>query len=432
MALTPVNGNRYVIYVPDEGWMLFKYNGSSFESIDASGAALIVYRNFNASSSYGAGQLFYTPADLTESGLVLCALFQDNMIVNPSLSPQCGTSKLIIPRNSAEMQAILEDPLAMVLFSCVESVMPFVDCMATLIEAIHSAQLGAQRAMLNQSQKTAQVAQQVQEMVDKIHDSFFFKMMNSPACAIFFIVFAAVIMLLMAAATFFTGGLATGFFLAAIIIAVLVVIAAAALFGSAAGILNSDLQDLEDKFRTETGLDPAIEEAFEDLRAMVGTTAGLVVAAVVATAIGSMVAGYMAIKGPGGSYDRINKMNEQRAEDNQPALTKQEENSIHVGTAASGAGSTAGGAAGILEGVLTIAEGMYQLAMAPLIELHSIEKARITEWEAQSKYFGSIVKHVQEGLKNLWEYVEKMVSSQATLIRTLGDTSTTIARNISV
>ncbi|MDR3117783.1 MAG: hypothetical protein LBT98_04455 [Puniceicoccales bacterium] len=420
-------GEKYVVYVPDEGWILCKYENSYLKSIDSAGNDLKVYRNFKSETDTVAAQLVLNPST---AGLVICRLYNESAVTNPAEAAKRASTKLVIPRGSAEMQAILTDPMAMVLYNTIASMFPFLDCMGTLVEATQGAQLSSQRAMLNKSQKAAQTAAQVQEMVDKVRDSFFFKMLKSPAFAIFLIVFAVILTVLAAIATVLTGGAATALWVAIVVIIVVVVAVVTTMVAVSASNLNSELTAMENKFGDAA--DPAVKKAFQDLRNMVGTTAAVVVVVVILIALVSVLAGYLAIKGPSGSNAQIDQKNQQNAEQGKGNVSEAEAGSLHVGSICNAAGGSATGAAGAMQGVLSISEGMYQKAMAPLVELYSVMQAQIKEWDSHSKYFGSILKHLQDGLKSVWDYIEKMLSTQSSLIQSIGDTSMTIVRNMSI
>jgi hypothetical protein len=95
-------------------------------------------------------------------------------------------------------------------------------------------------------------------------------------------------------------------------------------------------------------------------------------------------------------------------------------------------GGGAGIAAGLVKGTNAIVTGILDQAIAEGEKVVAINAAKNKQFEAESKYYGSILKHFQEALKGVWEYIEKMFQTQSDLIRTLGDGSTAITRNIAM
>jgi hypothetical protein len=84
-------------------------------------------------------------------------------------------------------------------------------------------------------------------------------------------------------------------------------------------------------------------------------------------------------------------------------------------------------AVGIMQ---TMVMEWFEMALAGTKEDLSKQEATIMEWDARSKYFGSMVKHFQEGLNSLWERIEELFKSQSTLIKTLEEGAMAIVRNI--
>jgi type III secretory pathway component EscU len=256
----------------------------------------------------------------------------------------------------------------------------------------------AQRTILNKSQQALKEAHQIQDIIDKIRNSWLFKMMNSPWGIAFMALFAVLLAVLIAVIMVVSGGAA------ALIVAVIVIAVVTLAVGIAVGVNTEKTRgEIDDIGGGDAS--PRVKSAIEKAKKLLREGTLMLVGAVLLTGI--MAAGAGALFNPATSAAAVMGM-----------IT------LIVGMVTA--------AFQVLQGLMKIITARFDLFIAEVVRDINVEKAKLEKWQARSKFIGDILSHFQEGLKGFWEFIQAIIDAQSSLIKTLGDGSTAITRNIKI
>jgi hypothetical protein len=391
---------QYFVYITGVGWTRFTYDGTELKSDYA------LYRNPGGTSSGGAANMVIYPSDV---GSYLIQKYAEGKAPDGS-GLLTDVPRLTVPRKGQMLRAVLEDPLALIIYNAIQGALPFMDCMGTLTDSIYTSQIAAQKAQLRKSEKGLQDKQQMQDILDEIRDSFFYKMINSPWFGFVIAILAIAIAIIFALLTIFSAGTALVVF--AIVCVLIVAVALSLVVGISAAVANHHLKELKESFGD---ISPAVEQAFKDMKTYLTVAAWSMIGAIVLLFIASMIGGYTAGK---------NFLNQQAA-----GKAKEGDD---MGAIMGAAGNAGKGASSTIKGVNQIALAVYELAEEKFKKAVAVNAAEADQWAAQSTYYSKLLERFQKTLTGLWDHIEQLFKSQSDLIKSAGEVSLAIVGNIAI
>jgi hypothetical protein len=422
-------GDIYGIYMPANGWMLFRADnsGESLESIDGVGNSLPVYRYANekmtTTEEYKDGngntKKKVNPFRIPAKDISLYRHYKVEQKQATGLSAQPdATSDDDAVADGTKMQTLANDPIAMALYECINSVLPSIKSLTQLMGSVSSANFTTQKAIVRKTEHCIQVEDAIQKITQQASELQLVKLMENPTFQALFSwllpLLSLVLALIIAAApilSFITA------FAAAVIIytAFALMVAAIAAYVIAASVYiaiaaTSDKKTLK-KLKDEVkDIDPLLDAAVDDLKDMITSLIVGMSITLVLNMLFDIISFVMPVV--------AGAANELTAELFFRMLLR--------------LSSITGAAQGMVSGTEQIASSMLKLAMNPLVESISIQHARLEALEAESSYMTAMQNRLAQEIKSVWEYVEQMFKAQSELIKTMGDGYTSVVRNFAI
>jgi hypothetical protein len=299
------------------------------------------------------------------------------------------------------MQAMLDSQVAISLYDTINSVLPSAESAAHLLKSVIGASASVQKSILQKTEACLQLQQQLQEFLQTVQTLSLAKLMQNP---IFQTIMGVAMALITVAVALISSGICAwlGFILLAAAIAV--VVAAIAVIISSVSDSQKELDALAEKF----GADSPFIEFINNAKADVDNIGMWLIIFIIVGSVSAALSGLFAGLSAGGSGGML-FLNLIRS-----------------------AGFTAGAAVDIINGMNKMFLSYVHEDTAIMVAYYATENAKLQEWEAESSYFTSMQERLSQAVKSIWEYIEQLYKAQSDLIKTLGEGSTAITRNIAI
>lgn len=353
------------------------------------------------------------------------------------------------------LQALMNDPAAMILYKCLQSTLPMIQSMAMMTSVMSNMRTNWDKANINQTQDLMKANDVQAAALKKQRNSALFKMIQSPI----FSSLIGIISVILGVLSLFTAGATAG---VAIGLWVTIGVLAAGLVatGIAVSVLGAQLRSetkntLGEYYGDASKIPEHILEAFKEMDNMILTTTISTAISLFLDAILSVLGGFgkansLIKKVPGELAEEIGErvivhgakggMGSVLKVGIKDLLKKGLKKGLEKGVLKDlgkealqtllGALGNASIMAGVLTGIGQMRDGFYEkinaefrLAMAELQLV--VEKIK-----SESSFLRSITESLQDTLDKLMANINKLVQAQTNIIRTLGDESTTITRNM--
>ncbi|MDR1435802.1 MAG: hypothetical protein LBI39_01170 [Puniceicoccales bacterium] len=398
-------GTEFAFYLPDNGWMLFRWDGLNFVSdVD-------VYRYANGSVH----NTLKTDGDrVTKAKPLVVDRSKADFYRRHSVSGgqpivrngwQNFSGQESLEPDSPEMSALVENLSALSLYECMKAVGPSIVSTTKLLAALSSSGVVVQKNIIKKHQSCMQLSEDMQRFFDTVGKMSIIQMLESPAfqtlSALAPIIMSLIVSLIVAA----FGTFGFGFILLAAAIAGAVAsIAVAVVTTVKASKDRSKLDELEDNLGENKDL---FKDAIGAIRRFI-TTAQIVLPiiefmAVASSAIGGAAAANQAVI----SAEVIARI-------------------IYAISMSSGVMARSE------NGLLQFFSGTVHRSTAPLEENAAIANASLSKWEAVASYFSSMQERLSAAVKDAWNYMEQLYKAQTEIIKTLGEGLTALTRNVSL
>jgi hypothetical protein len=438
------DGRIYEITTPICGALFFKYNGtnSTFKSVDRTGHDLYVLSrtydntglpivvNPSTSNSPADQQLSLTVSEI-KSMHYQVGLVDDCEIMKAFSNSSLGSGIMlnIDPKSGSnysahEMRAVIEDPIAMALYTCMQLNMPYLVTMANSTRCLSSTQISMDTIGVRHSQQLLATHVALEKMLDMVRNSKLMKWLRSP---FFFIVLAAASIITMILSIFTAGGALV------VLIVVLIGIAAAAGLLIKAGLAYKDDMNEMEHVKAELGYkDKVMPEELQEIYDAYkkALTDALIIMCIVVVI--SVIAGG---KGSFGLKSAAKELAEKwiaefEEEIVNEFLQKVWENAARFVIGSGIISSSILALSSVESGISSIVSGMMRRAVAAVDEAFTKSKAQVEQLSAMSKFFKELMSHMDQSLRKLLESIQELIKTQGEIIKTLGEGSRTVTRNI--
>jgi hypothetical protein len=424
-----INGKVYEIVTPTYGALLFKYNAGKFESVDKNGNELRV-RIFKVANNgdLGAAQVgrytIYT-SDLQGKNYSIGAV-DDWKILKSFTSPTVGEGMVlnVDPRSerysSGVMQAIMEDPTSLVLYTCVQAMMPYMVTMANATRCLSSTQISFDMISMRHSQSIIQKQIAMERMMEEIRNSKLMKFLSSPWFAVILVLAA----LLIAVLCVITGGAA-----AVVISVVIATVVAVALVTTVSVLYTSDKNDME-KLKEELGytagvdMPSEIQKLYDKAQQALDVAFSVAIVMIVISAVSMAYGG--ATAGAAVEHLALQLAQNLGAEVATEAMTAVAKVLFVVGLAS----AISSGATAVVSGIHSIVEGLVMQGTAAIEYAINKVRAEVDALSAISKFFKELMSRMEQSMKILMETFQDLIKNQGEIIKTMGEGSRMVTRNI--
>ncbi|MDR3316565.1 MAG: hypothetical protein LBS68_00595 [Puniceicoccales bacterium] len=431
--MTPVNGNFYAIYIAGEGWLHFKYDGSTKtynsvkidESWNSSELKIYSYMNDENKSS---GQLKLSVSRVEKQKYQIYEMAESKKTIQKNPIDPGAADAFIAYLNSVSKEPrdmALDDPAAMVLFNCIQGVIPFIDTITVLATALGNIGIQSQRVSTNIAQFALAEKIAIQRLIDEIRNSKLMRLLKSPWFGIVMGIVATLLMLAAAIAAIFTAGTTL------IVAMIIIIIFSAALIGAAAICVSMAADDdkrrlKELKASLPADIQAALDEAFKEAEGLYTTAQAAILIGIALLVIAAVATGFFM----GGSINASSARMAKASGLSAPTKAMKGFSAVEVGS--DGLGQMMGLAATIVQAINTIVGAKEKMMMASLEKKLSEQQADAKLWEERSKYFGALYRKFNESIATLMEHLDTMIKAMSSLIKILGEGYSTIARNIAI
>lgn len=306
---------------------------------------------------------------------------------------------------SAEIQAILNNPEAAVLYRGMRSTLPFIETMGKLTLVLNEAKLILDRKAINKNQMGIYLKDIQQQALETIRNSWFYRLLGSPWSGL-------VLGLLCIAVALVAMIPGAGVFLAAALLVSIIAVTAVTLAGTIE--INKGLDELKAALKAAFGdVAQRLVDAFEELQVMLVVAAFFIILAVSLMLILSAYSGLKAAKGGGGTF---------KGGAEQWGKSMSENGGLGFKKLFSGPSKMLNQLREIINGAMMMFSAEFEHALAHL-------SAEVDQLRARSTFIDNIAEKVQSTLNKLLQYVQELAKSQSAMIKALGDTSTIVTRN---
>jgi hypothetical protein len=424
-------GKIYEIVTPTYGALFFKYQNGSFSSVDRNGNSLNV-RIFKVDD---AGTLLapdssnpftLSLADLQVRNYCIGAV-DDWEIWKSFTNPTLGEGILLNVDpvsdgySSETMEALLEDAAAMTFYTCVQAMMPYLVTMANATKCLSSSQISFEMVSMRHSQSVLQKQVAMEKMIEEIRNSKLMKFLSSPWFTLILVLAAVIIAIL----SIVTAGTA----LAVILPVVLAVVVAVALIITVSVFYAQDKENM-DKLKKDLGyangviMPKELQEMWDKAQDAL-LAAFLISLALIIISCASM--GY----GGANISTAIGNAEIQLAKAfTEKVVTETIKMAAKLSVVVGMASGVAIAATSVASGVYAIAEGLIMKGTAAMEYAISKVRTQSEGLTAMSKLFKDLMSRMEESLKMLMDTLQELIKRQSEIIKTLGEGSHAITRNI--
>jgi hypothetical protein len=417
----------YQIRIPQYGPLYFKYykEEDEFRSVDRNEKELKVYIYESAVTE---GRETYKAKDPPEQQLKLSAshvrlmrypvslvgerneLFKPQSLGASTYGIQIDTSSVL----ANEMMAIVNDPIAMILYVTSQASVPYLMTMARATEVLTRAQISTGIINIRETQRMMQESVAMEIMIEKARENRIMKWLSS---WVFFLIVIIVVLVVLFVCVFFPA-------------AFMFLVAAIALASIGTGLYVRYVTYEEEKEEWEElveelgysdaslmpeSLKKMYEAGLDSLEFSMYVFIGVLVLNVIVTAVGGNMVNTLAAK-----------LVEQFASEGIVIGINTASAIIIIGIA----GSLLYGLIQINSGLNSIIEGKVMKAKANFDAAMKLTQANMEEMAALSKFIKDMVSRMDTALKNLMEAIQEMLKNQSEIVKTLASGSQVIVRNI--
>ncbi|MDR2677483.1 MAG: hypothetical protein LBB26_02880 [Puniceicoccales bacterium] len=427
------NGKIYEIVTPLYGALLFKYTGTgtggTFSSVDRNGNSLnvCIYQMSNGVIQAPKRDWPYVimASDLPAKNYSI-GLVDDWKILKSFTSPTIGEGIAlnVDPMSdryaSSIVQALTEDSAALVLYTCVQAMMPYMVTMANATKCFSSSQISFDMISMRHSQSVLQKQTAMEKMMEEIRNSKLMKFLSSP----WFIVLLVVAAVLIALACIFTAGA-----LAVVIVAAITV----ALVATAVTLISvyyvEDKEKLEETKKNLGYTDGVVmpeelQEMYDKAQEALTTAFWVAFAMIIVSTVSMIWSG-------GTITTAISQMAQRLANLAAHGVVSEAIKRVATVLVIVGiAGSIASATTAVASGIYSIVEGLLMKGMAAVEHAISKLRAQVDALSGMSKFFKELMSRMEQSLKMLMETLQELIKGQGEIIKTLGEGSRTVTRNI--
>ncbi|MDR0727516.1 MAG: hypothetical protein LBF26_01300 [Puniceicoccales bacterium] len=431
------NGKIYEIITPAHGALFYKYQNNSFSSVDRYGNSLdIRYYCIANDGTPGAatnGVHNISVDTLVKSDYIVGAV-DDWAIWKSFTSPTIGGGVMlnVDPRSeqysSGIMQALMEDSATMTLYTCVQAMMPYMVTIANATKCLSSTQISFDMISMRHSQSVLSKQVAMEKMLEEIRNSKLMKFIASP----WFIIILVLAAVLIAALCIITGGAALAAIIPAVvttIVAVSIAVATAvALITTISVFYAQDKKSMDNLvksmgYNSIDDMPTEVRKIYDKIQQALDVAFALAFVTIVISCI-SMGYGGMTIN------TTVAQMASQLAKTFNTAITKAIINIAIISAIVSAGASISVAVLSCVSGITAIVEGIVRLGIAAMEHAISTIRAQVDGLSAMSKLFKDLMSRMEQSLKVLMEALQNLIKSQGEIIKTLGEGSRTITRNI--
>ncbi|MDR2341231.1 MAG: hypothetical protein LBD72_02805 [Puniceicoccales bacterium] len=425
----------YEIVTPLYGALFFKYNNTAggmsqvFSSVDGNGDALKV-RIHGVDSSDGTikaaevKQLVLSASDVQNKGYTIGAVDDCKILkffTNPSLGDgvQLNVDPTSDKYESDVMQALMEDSATMTLYTCVQAMMPYMITMANATKCLSSSQISFDMINMRHSQEVHQKNVAMAKMMEEIRNSKLMKFLSSPWFTLILVLAAVLIAVLC---------LLTAGALAVILTVVVVAVVIAVMVPLLSVYYSQDKASME-KLKEDLGYSEGVamqediqemyDKAHQALDVAFGVALAIVAVSVIAMAVGG---GFVS--------STATKIAQQIARTFATEVTKGILRAAMVVAVAGMASSLATAVVSMTSGLYSIVEAIVMKAAAAIERAIGNVRAQIDGLSAMSRLFKDLISRMEQSLRVLMETLQDLIKSQGEIIKTLGEGSRAITRNL--
>ncbi|MDR2721150.1 MAG: hypothetical protein LBB15_02575 [Puniceicoccales bacterium] len=377
-------------------------------------------------------KLFASPVSVGGTGLVLppdCKIYSEKYGNDSSNESFAG---------NLEMMAIMNDPVATILYTTLEGFFPGMITLVQNVRSLTRCQLYADRIIMHERQQRMKDDEDTNRVLEEQANSKLLIWLNSPWSRLLLFVSTLLIVVAVIVSTVLTGGTALAIILP-IILGGLGLVGAGAY--CAVTIVNyiSDDQRMK-KLMEERGyydgrMSKVVMELCDKFREALLTL-------FIVTLVVTVISVALSFTGGGAQFkSAVDTVSHQMAKE----LVKKLEGEGIIKTEEEAVKEVAKQAtvkvivqvitqrvllsASTANGGLLIASSIIREAVAEVEFFMANVKARTDEWGAFSKLFKEMTKRMEDSLKNLQAIVEDLMRMQSDIIKMLGEGSQTVTRN---